>query len=201
MLSLQVSRNGHGQQKLHISRISGWCPLSPWQKQRKKLSGCGKPHKEAGRGFFSGAWITEHPPTKVICWINAHCRTGCIRRRRKKSGLRSSLDIFGSSPGSVPLGRASLVYYKQKYMQWLQLVISNLLNSQRCRGDIKFLTFSGNIMNWLEVAVSFQMRLGTISALQQPLCQRRDQATGFWGYFSMLKHSFPLVLQHRRPSR
>lgn len=112
-----------------------------------------KPHKGAGMEF-SGVWITQHSPTKVICWINAHCRTGCMRRgrkRRKKSGLRSSLDIFGSSPGSVPLGRASLLYYKQKYMQLLQLVISNLLNSQRCRGDIKFFTFSGNIMNWLEV--------------------------------------------------
>lgn len=203
MLSLQVSRSGHGQQLLAVSRRSGWLPLSLWQKQRKNLSRCGKPHKGAGMGFFSGAWITEHPPTKVICWVNAHCRTGCIRRgrkRRKKSGLRSSLDTFGSSPGSVPLGRASSLYYKQKYMQQLQLVISNLLNSQKCRGDIKFLTFFGNILIWVEVAVSFRMRLGTISALQQPLCQRRDQATGFWGYFSMLRHSSTLVLQCGRPS-
>lgn len=118
MLSLQVSRSGHGQQQLAVSRGCGWLPLSPWEQQRKNLSGCGKSHKGTGKGFFSGAWITEHPPTKVICWINAHCRTGCIRRgrkRRKKSGLRSSLDIFGSSPGSVPLGRASSLYYKQKY--------------------------------------------------------------------------------------
>lgn len=84
MLSLEVSRSGHGQQQLAVSRRSGWLPLSPWQKQRKKLSGCGKPHKKAGRGFFSGAWITEHPPTKFICWINARCRTGCIRRGRKE---------------------------------------------------------------------------------------------------------------------
>lgn len=125
MLSLQVSRSGHGQQLLAVSRRSGWLPLSLWQKQRKNLSRCGKPHKGAGMGFFSGAWITEHPPKKVICWVNAHCRTGCIRRgrkRRKKSGLRSSLDTFGSSPGSVPLGRASSLYYKQKYMQQLQLL-------------------------------------------------------------------------------
>lgn len=52
-----------------------------------------------------------------------------------------------SRPGySVLLGRASSIYYKQEYMQQLQLVISNLLHSHRCRGDIKFSKFSGDIM-------------------------------------------------------
>lgn len=52
-----------------------------------------------------------------------------------------------SRPGySVPLGRASSLYYKQEFMQQLQLVISNLLHSHRCRGDIKFSKLSGNIM-------------------------------------------------------
>lgn len=107
-----------------------------------------------------------------------------------------------SRPGySVPLGRASSLYYKQEQMQWLQLVFSNLLHSHRCRGDIKWSKFSGNTMIWLEAAVSLEIRLGTIRTLHQSLCQKRDQATGFWGYFNMLKHSFTLSVHHGRPKR
>lgn len=83
-------------------------------------------------------------------------------------------------------------------MQGLQLLISNLLHSHRCRGNINFVKLSGSIMIWLGAAVPLEITLGTVYALQQSLCQEGDQATGF-GDFDMLKHSFTIMLQCGRP--
>lgn len=81
-----------------VSRRAGQAPSQPLAARWKNLSRCGKPHE--------GAWVTEQPPGKVICCINAHYRTGCMsrgRKRRRKGGLRSSLNIFESSPGLATL--------------------------------------------------------------------------------------------------
>lgn len=68
MLSLQLPRSGHPQQRPAVSRRAGQPPAwLPGRSSGKTSPGVGSLTRELGWGFFPGAWVTEHPPGKVIC--------------------------------------------------------------------------------------------------------------------------------------
>lgn len=141
-------------------------------------------------------WVAEHPRRFFADSMHTEeLHAWGEEGRERKWIFKKFPQHFCEQPRlghSIPLERASSFYYKQEYKQKLQLVISNLLHSHRCRGYIKFLKLPGNIMIWLEASLSVEMRLRMIYVLQWSRCQKRDQATGFLGYFGM----FTLILQH-----